>query len=111
MVVCRPEFFKVFESRPFVSRSGLPSETQQLSVQLTHLGTVVQMPGYEGGKLVGHMNSDFDGDKVIAVGPGAASAFTNFGSTGSPSDDEEWMIGEDEGVGALKGVLDEASIL
>lgn len=80
-------------------------------MQLTHLGTVVQMPGYDDGKLVGHMNGDFDGDKVTAMGPGSASAFTNFGSTGSPSDDEEWMVDEDEGVGALKGVLDEASIL
>lgn len=69
------------------------------------------MPGYDNGKLVGHMNGDFDGDRVTAMGPGSASAFTSFGSTGSPSDDEEWMVDEDEGVGALKGVLDEASIL
>lgn len=111
MVVCRPEFFINFDSRPFVSRSGLPSEVQPISLQLTHLGTAVQMPGYDGGRVVGHMNSDFDGDKATAIGPGAASAFTNFGTTGSPSDDEEWMVGEEEGVGALKGVLDEASIL
>lgn len=70
------------------------------------------MPGYEGGKVVGHMNADFDGDKVLAMGPGSASAFTNFGTTSGQDEDEEgWMVGEDEGVGALQGVLDEASIL
>lgn len=111
MVVCRPDFFTVFESRPFVSRSGIPSDVQPISLQLIHLGIVVQMPGYDGGKLVGHMNSDFDGDKVLAMGPGSASAFTNFGSTATAEDEEGWMVGEDEGVGALKGVLDEASIL
>lgn len=111
MVVCRPDFFTVFDSRPFVARSGIPSDRQPISAQLTHLGVVVQMPGYEGGKLVGHINSDFDGDKVVAQGPGSASAFTNFGSTGSRDEEEGWMVGEDEGIGALKGVLDEASIL
>ncbi|KAJ9093692.1 hypothetical protein QFC21_006288 [Naganishia friedmannii] len=102
----------ILESRPFVSRSSIPSPAQSASVQLTHFGIVVQMPGYEGGKVVGHMNADFDGDKVLAMGPGSASAFTNFGTTtGKEEDEEGWMAGEDEGVGALQGVLDEASIL
>lgn len=111
MVVCRPDFFSISGSQPFFPRCTIPSDTQSISLQLSHFGVIVQMPGFENGKLVGNMNGDFDGDKVIAQGPGSAAAFANFGSNGSRDENEGWMEGEDEGVGALKGVLDEASIL
>ncbi|KAJ9097579.1 hypothetical protein QFC20_006155 [Naganishia adeliensis] len=87
MVVCRPDFFSVFDSRPFTPRSAIPSGSQAISLQLTHLGVIVQMPGYQNGKLVGNMNSDFDGDKVVAQGPGSAMALTDFGSNGSRDDE------------------------
>lgn len=57
------------------------------------------------------MNGDFDGDKVITQGPGSGTAFNKFGSSSSRNENEGWMEGEEEGIGALKGVLDEASIL
>jgi hypothetical protein len=111
MVVCRPDFFSVSGSQLFLPRSTIPSDTQPISLQLSHFGVIVQMPGYENGKLVGNINGDFDGDKVIAQGPGSVAAFTNFSSNESRGENEGWMEGEDERMGALKGVLDEASIL
>jgi hypothetical protein len=89
----------------------MPSDPQPISLQLTHLGVIVQMTGYDSGKPVLNKQGDFDGDKVVAQGPGSATAFANFSDKRSEHEHEGWMEGEDEGIGALKGVLDEASIL
>ncbi|KAJ9094752.1 hypothetical protein QFC21_005910 [Naganishia friedmannii] len=76
-------------------------------IRLTHFSAIAPMSGFEGGKIVGHVTSDFDGDRMVVLGPASPS----FASVGEQAEEEGWLVGEDEGLGALKGVLDEASIL
>lgn len=83
----------------------MPLDSQPVSLQLTHFSAIAPMPGYEGGKIVAHVSSDLD--KVVDARSGSA----NFASGGAQGDEDGWLVGEDEGLGALKGVLDEASIL
>lgn len=104
LVVCRPEYFSVFE-KTFKPKSSAESDEQPVSLDLVRTSAIVRLSGYQDGKVVHGLNGDFDGDRVIASGPGAG-VFAPADSTMDESSEKAKLTAG----GALEGTFDEQAI-
>jgi hypothetical protein len=91
--------------KEFKPKSSTIIEGQPVSLDLVRTSAIVPLSGYQNGKVVEGLNGDFDGDRVLASGPGAGTFL--HASTMRDEDD-----GTDEGSnsGALEGTFDEEAI-
>ncbi|KAJ9113617.1 hypothetical protein QFC22_005925 [Naganishia vaughanmartiniae] len=99
-----PEYFSVYP-RSFKSKSAVISDEQPVSLCLVRTSAIVPLSGYQDGKIVKKMAGDFDGDRVLASGPGAGSLAQAEALTDDTS--EKYDI---SAAGALEGTFDEAAI-
>jgi hypothetical protein len=104
LVVCRPSYFSVY-ARTFKPKSSTDIEEQPVSLDLVRTTAIVPLSGYQSGKVVDGMRGDFDGDRVLASGPGSGTFLK--ASTLNAGDGED---DETSNVGALEGTFDEEAI-
>lgn len=104
LVVCRPEYFSVY-SKPFKPKSSVESNEQSVSLDLVRTSSIVPLSGYQDGKVIQGLNGDFDGDRVIASGPGAGVFAAADSLTDETSERSNLTAG-----GALEGTFDEKAI-
>lgn len=104
MVVCRPEYFSVYSKR-FKPKSSAEIDEQPVSLDLVRTSAIVPLSGYQDGKVVDGLNGDFDGDRVIASGPGAGVFAPAESLTDEMSETPDLSAG-----GALEGTFDEQAI-
>lgn len=104
LVVARPEYFAIYP-RTFKPKSSTDIEEQPVSLDLVRTAAIVPLSGYQSGKVVDGMRGDFDGDRVLASGPGSGTFLK--ASTLNAGDGEE---DETSTVGALEGTFDEEAI-
>lgn len=103
-MVCRPEYFSVYP-KPFKTRSAVVSDEQPICVCLVRTSAIVPLSGYQDGKVVKSMAGDFNGDRVLASGPGAGA----LGQAEALTDDTDEKH-DLSAAGALEGTFDELAL-